>query len=346
MGLKSIKKAAAAAGILVISAAFVLELTVFNMLKAAEAPLPTLLGNFESNRERLPDPESNEEFTFAVVGDTMSIGTFERLSEKLRGLDLNLTFLLGDCSYAGSPAGHRLLRAESSEVALPCPTFYVVGNHDVTPDQFNIAQFEATYGPTLFSFEYRNSLFIVLRTLDKRFDNGETLRFLGQFTPEQMASYDHTFAFMHIPPPITADGLGRKMTFSEEIMNKIEGLGIDWVFTGDYHGYVRVERGDVNYIVTGGGGGHLEGNDVEPFHHAVIVKVMDGRVEERILPVERNYDIEDALEKVAYLYLGPYACQNKLVLAAANAGALAALGGLAMYLRSSRGKDGLSKSST
>jgi len=318
MNLRRFRRWAAAAGILVVLLAFLAEAWTVLVLREGDAPLPPLFGNSERNRGRLAAQPPKEEFSFAVVGDTMSIGTFERLAEKLRVLNPDMAVLLGDCAYVGTEGAHRLLRAESAEVALPCPTFYAVGNHDVDPDGFTLARFEETYGPSIFSFEYQGCLFIVLRALDRRFDNQETLKFLNQFTPEQIASYRHSFAFMHIPPPINPDGLGRKMSGGEELMNTIERLGIQWVFTGDYHGYVRVERGRTHYVVTGGGGGHLVTRHTEQFHHALVVKVANDRVEERLIPAARDYDLEDAFEKVAFLYLGPFGRQHRPIVIVSN----------------------------
>jgi hypothetical protein len=335
MSLRRFSRWAAAAGILLVLLGFFAEVMAVLFLREGDAPLPPLFGNFQRNRDLLAGQPPKEEFTFAVVGDTMSIGTFERLAAKLRTLDLGLAVLLGDCAFVGTEDAHRLLRAESAEVALPCPTFYVAGNHDVSPGEFTIVRFEETYGPSMFSFEYQGCLFIILRALDMRFDNAETLEFLGQFTPEKIASYCHSFAFMHVPPPINPDGLGREMSASDELMKRLEDLGIQWVFAGDYHGYVRVERGRTNYIVTGGGGGHLVKRHTEQFHHAVVVKVAGDRVEERIVPVKRDYDLEDAFEKVVFLYLGPYARQHVPVLIAANlAGAVV----LALLIRAVFGR--------
>jgi hypothetical protein len=91
-----------------------------------------------------------EDFTFAVVGDTRSIGTFELFTAELRKLPLDFAVLLDDCSYGGTEDHHRYFRAEcAEEYAMPFPILYVVGNHDVSPDGFPINRFEEVYGPSI-----------------------------------------------------------------------------------------------------------------------------------------------------------------------------------------------------
>ena len=73
---------------------------------------------------------------FAVIGDTKSVGTFERIAEQLRREALDFAVLLDDVSFMGKESYHRYLRAELAETDLEVPTYYVVGNHVVDPDTF------------------------------------------------------------------------------------------------------------------------------------------------------------------------------------------------------------------
>lgn len=114
-------------------------------------------------------------------------------------MPLDFAILLGDCFYDGTEEMHRYLRAELAKgYALPFPVFYVVGNHDVSPNGFPVKRFEEVYGPSIFSFEYRKCLFIILRILDAPFANEDSLAFLADFQGINLSKYIHTFAFMHI----------------------------------------------------------------------------------------------------------------------------------------------------
>ncbi|OOP56430.1 MAG: hypothetical protein AYP45_09105 [Candidatus Brocadia carolinensis] len=65
-----------------------------------------LSGNFPQNREKLCHEKLKDEFSFAVVGDTKSSGTFEVIAEGLRKEPLSFLVFLGDFVYKGSEGEH------------------------------------------------------------------------------------------------------------------------------------------------------------------------------------------------------------------------------------------------
>jgi hypothetical protein len=70
-------------------------------------PLPANFGNHPNVVGKLTGQEKKALFRFAVVGDTKSIGTFERIAEELRTVPLDFAVLLGDVAYDGTEAYHR-----------------------------------------------------------------------------------------------------------------------------------------------------------------------------------------------------------------------------------------------
>jgi hypothetical protein len=157
--------------LLLLGAIMVLGLEAYTLVVVhteGNTPLPPTFGNFERVRALLRDDGQREEFAFAVVGDTRANETSEHIIRALQGEDLSFVVLLGDCLRKGTPDTHRFMRAEwAQELRTDFPVFYVVGNHDVDSEEFPISQFEETYGPTNFSFDYQGHLFIFLRVLDK-----------------------------------------------------------------------------------------------------------------------------------------------------------------------------------
>jgi hypothetical protein len=297
---------------------FVLEVYTLIVQREGDSPLPANFGNSSNNRAILEKQPQKEEFSFAVMGDTKSIGTFERLSKELRKLPLDFALLLGDIAYGGTEEGHRHLRAELHEYAQPFPIFYVVGNHDVSPDDFTVSRFEQVYGPSIFSFEYQRCLFIVLRTLDPPFSNQESIAFLSQLKGTQLAKYRKIFVFMHIPPPISSDFIARAFPEHEKLVALLDELRADYVFTGDYHGYARVKLRDTTYIISGGGGARLSDKVGKQFHHAVVMRVGKDFVSERFVHVDRHHDVEDFFKRAAIMYIWPWITQNSLLVYCAN----------------------------
>jgi hypothetical protein len=306
--------------LMAIAPVFLLEGYSAIVQKEGAAPLPPLFGNFPANRAILEKQAEKDEFAFAVIGDTKSHGTFERIVEELHGVPLDFAVLLGDCSYDGTPEEHRYFRAEwANEYAMAFPVFYVVGNHDVSCDAFPISRFEHDYGPSIFSFEYQGCLFIVLRILNKPFSNAESIAFLERLKGTSLEKYRHIFVFMHIPPPISTSFQARSFPEFETLVRLFDELGVDYVFAGDFHGYARVRLRNTNYIVTGGGGAHLSKKKGKQFHHALVMKVGKNSVTEIIVPVPRHLDVEDGLENYAIARVWPWMTRNAIIVYIINA---------------------------
>jgi len=263
--------------------------------------LPPQFGNFPRNRERLSAEKSREEFAFAVVGDTRDGGTFDRIAEELRDEPLSFAVILGDFVSAASEDTHRFFRAQcADELALPFPVFLIAGNHDISDRGFPLSRFEEAYGPTIFSFPYQDCLFVFLRVLNRPESDSDSLEYLRRLIAEDAASkYRRTFVFMHVPPPISPDFVAKDYKDTRELVSLLDRLKPDYVIAGDYHGYARVERDGAAYLVTGGGGAPLEDAKYGRFHHAIVLKIGERSVSERILFVEENRDLEDRLEKYA-----------------------------------------------
>jgi hypothetical protein len=276
--------------------------TLITVYAEANAPLPATFGNFERVRALLRTDEQRESFSFAVAGDTAGTGTFEKIAEFIKEEPISFLVLLGDCVRNGRTGFHQYLRAElAKELRMPWPTFYVVGNHDVIKnvkkDDVSISRFEEMYGPTNFSFDYQGCLFIVLRILDNpHYSTQESLAFLESTLSAWRRDYKKAFVFMHIPPPVSQDIIARRFENSDKFIALCDKFKIDYVIAADYHGYARVQRGDTVYLVTGGGGEHLEKKMRGNFHHAVVITVGPRIVSERILFTKRAEDFEDILE--------------------------------------------------
>lgn len=303
--------------VIILALVFAFEGYTVVVQKEGDLPLPRLFGNFPANRAALQDAREEGEFAFAVVGDTKSVGTFERITAELRKLPLDFAVLLGDCSYGGDEEHHRYFRAEcAAEYALPFPVFYVVGNHDVSQDDFPISRFEDVYGPSIFSFEHRQCLFLVLRILNAPFTNEESLNFLAKLRNADLGKYLHTFVFLHIPPPVSPTFEVRAFREAEQLVKLLDELGIDYVFAGDFHGYAQAKVHNTTYIVTGGGGAHLAERPSKQFHHALVLRVTPDSVDQRIIFVPPANDLEDRLEKLAITEIWPWMqCHSYLAIA-------------------------------
>ncbi|HRU04390.1 MAG TPA: metallophosphoesterase [Candidatus Brocadiia bacterium] len=260
-------------------------------LEAGIWRMPGNLGNWDRTRAMLPAGPSEEPFFFAVAGDASGHATFEGLFGRLKRERLAFLALLGDCARNGSEGDHRFLQRLWWRRRPPFPVFYAVGNHDVDPQRFPVTRFEEVYGPTNFTFEYRGCLFVVLRALPlPRYSTEGTIAFLKALADKGRAGYRRVFVFMHVPPDVSGEWKARPLENGARLAELFEKLGVDYVFTGDYHGLARANVRGVNYVVTGGGGSRLKAASYGRFHHAVVVGVGPDWVSERVIAGEARSD--------------------------------------------------------
>ena len=298
---------------------FILEGYSIIIQKEGENTLPPLFGNFPKNTSFLESQLEKDGFIFAVVGDTHSSGTFEQIIKEWSYEKLDFAVMLGDCVRHGTDEEHAYFRAEcANEFILPFPIFYIVGNHDISPKKFPVSRFEEVYGPTIFSFRYQQCLFIGLQVLDDPATNEESLAFLEKLDKTELQKYRYRFVFMHIPLSIYGDNRMRTFIGQEKFAKLFEELGINYVFAGDYHGYMRVEKGNIKYLVTGGGGATLYQPIGKQFHHCIFIRVNREGVAETMIPVEYTVDLEDMFERAAFIHIYPALKRNIAVSIAFN----------------------------
>ena len=147
----------------------------------------------------------------------------------------------------------------------------------------------------------------------------------------QTGKYRYRFVFLHNPPAISPDFSARSINGGPQLVSLFNRLHADYVFGGDFHGYARTRFGYPTYLITGGGGGNLEGDS--QFHHAVVVTVGKNLISERIIKVDKSVDLEDVLAKRAIGDIYPWLLENRAGVLGANAGLLVILLGTIWSLR-------------
>jgi predicted phosphohydrolase len=300
-----------AIGIIICSLVFfIFEAYVLQMQQKTKLPTPPLFGNFQRVRDVLMTAPLKDKFSFAVAGDTKGTQIYPRIVEELRKRPVDFAVILGD-AFTGSLEDHQFFRAQlADEYALPFPAFYIIGNHEVK--NMSISRFEDLYGPTIFSFEYQNCLFIGLRVIGDPLTDRASLDFLESLLEKISKNYRKIFVFLHIPPPVSSFD-NRKFTAPEELISLFRRLNVDYVFAGHYHGYARTRYGDTTYIISGGGGAQLDDDIIPQFYHAVVMEVGQDHIAERIIQIPEQYDIKNKLKKYAIAEAYPWFRQHKVV---------------------------------
>lgn len=280
---------------------------------ARQTQFPKNFGNFESVRAALPASDAKKPFTFVIVGDTRSTGTFKGLTEDINKAEPVFIVILGDWVNGGSMDQHADFKQKSAEYDFSCPVFFTPGNHDVDPEKYPMASFEKEYGPRNFSFVFNDNIFIFISHLDKRFPNHESLKYLRSLDQKTLAAYRNRFVFMHIPPWVSPDIKERHTRDEKELMQIFEDLNIDYAVAADFHGYNRTRLRGVEYIITGGGGGRLHESQGRQFHHAIALTVGTDMVSERIIPASARFNFKEWIDRSSIVYIGPFLFDNYFI---------------------------------
>ena len=277
----------------------------------SQTSLPENYGNFERIRNSLAEQRPKDEFSFAVVGDTQGTKTFERLCDELRNEPLSFMVILGDFVKTSTKGNHDYFRSRcAKEYRLPFPVFLVVGNRDVACEEVDYdidgvspADFGRMYGPRNFSFEYNGCLFIGLCILPAPFSTGQSIEFLNSTLAGHREGMRKVFVFTHAP---VFKSVGPATGYFENVqafIDIVDRYEVDYVLSAHYHGYARTKRKDTAYLVTGGGGGPLDGKG--GFHHAIVLTVDRDSISERTVFARHSTGVTSTLKHFAMAKLAP-----------------------------------------
>ena len=248
-------------------------------------------------------------FTFAVVSDLNGgerPGVFEVAAAQLSLLHPELVMSVGDLIDAPKAEAAALAREwddfDRRARTMPAPFFRVGGNHDLTGAELRNV-WRSRYGPTWYSFVYRNVLFLVLDTEDLTPERAQQIftartraiqadrdgrtdtdtmeyyrmpeRVAGNIGDEQAAYVkralaEHpdvrwTFLFLHKPVWQSTNSPG---------FRSIEAALADrpyTVFSGHLHTFARTVRNGREYYSLGTTGGGQNPADPMSFDHLTMV---------------------------------------------------------------------------
>lgn len=223
------------------------------------------------------------QFQFVVVTDRTGghrPGIFEKGIEKVNLLQPEFVMSVGDL-IEGYTTDTAEINRQWDEFCgfvnkLEMPFFYVPGNHDLTnPVMERI--WKERFGPTHYSFIYKDVLFMALNSEDQTRGSGK-----GSISGPQLEwirktldAHRHvkwTFLFMH--QPLWVQETDPVKWFDVE---KLLADRKHTVFVGHRHHYERFERNNTQYymLATTGGSSALRGPQLGEFDHFVWVTMTD-----------------------------------------------------------------------
>ncbi len=211
------------------------------------------------------DPSS---YSFIVYGDTRT--NFLRHSEVVENFeDHDFDFII----HTGDPVQRGPRNDWNVEFFDPIqkyikskPLYIAIGNHELNAQNFyDYFEFPNSEHENYYSFTLGNSFFVFIDnnraryTDDSRFPSikpgsPQYIWIEEQLSSTEAAEADWVFVFSHIPIYLNK-GFDTYPDCRDYLLPLFEEYNIDFSFVGHVHGYERGFRNNINYILTGGGGG-------------------------------------------------------------------------------------------
>lgn len=251
--------------------------------------------------------DSSEKAKYIILGDNRDgYDTFQKIIQQVNGENPVLVINNGDFVFSGKPNQYRLFDKIVSNLSTTLLT--TPGNHDVRGN--GRSTYTMLYGPSYYSFDFLDSHFVFLDSspgwAEKQAISDEQYTWLEKDLKN--AHGKHIFVVTHIPPSDPRSGVtpNEIPNYVNEVKNgeswlehklndynesktmdhgfqdpneaiKFENLmskySVDTVYLSHIHSYMEYTKGDVRYMITGGGGAELLTKN--SYHHYMIGKIGD-----------------------------------------------------------------------
>ncbi|GBE17264.1 alkaline phosphatase precursor [bacterium BMS3Abin15] len=244
--------------------------------------LPIGPGNYNQRQVgKIHSSPPSDHFSFAVMGDNKN--SFKIFSKILKDIDSShyaFAIDVGDLVFDGEKEKYRIFYNMIKNERTPF--LVAIGNHDIR--EGGAENYFDIFGKFYYSFDYGNSLFIVLDDANEERIDAVQMKWLEE---QLQKDYRHKFVFLHVPlfdpRPKFNHSLSNKQNV-EEFMNLMEKYKPDIVFASHIHAYFDEIRNGINYVITGGAGSELMGIDPDHyFNHYVKIEVDGDKVSKEVV---------------------------------------------------------------
>nr|MBA3501335.1 metallophosphoesterase [Deltaproteobacteria bacterium] len=193
---------------------------------------------------------------FVAIGDTGTGGAAQKaMAQRMSEVEFDFMLFLGDIAYTSGTASeieHKFFDIYR-DVLRYVPAYTAIGNHERRTRQ-GAPYFEAFVLPgaeRYYSFDWGDVHFVAIDTTQYEADQ---LRWLDDDLRRNKLPW--VIVFGH-HPPYSSSFRGPQRPVRRAFAKILTNHRVDVVLTGHEHQYERFRVADVNYIVSGGGGGQL-----------------------------------------------------------------------------------------
>jgi len=234
-----------------------------------------------------PFPQSNEKFTFAILGDKTTGSEegwpfFDRAVEEINRLRPDFVIMVGDL-IQGYVSDSNIVSKMWQEFTthaqrLEVPLFVLPGNHDIS-NEMMYDYWDKHVGLRYYSFVYQNSLFLLLNTEEyKKTREGQLGKVQLDFIKKQLKIHkkvNHIFFFMHKPMWRINDIEDEAMGEWPQVLSWLKGKNAT-IFAGHKHELLYQKIKGYRHILHSATGGRLDPKNVPElgdFHQFSMVTV-------------------------------------------------------------------------
>ena len=231
--------------------------------------------------------DHQKHFSFAVMGDNRD-GDYI-LKKIIRNInkDKDIKFAINNGDLV--PDGYKKeFRSYLSIINTSNkPVLSIIGNHEISWYEGE-TNYEKTFGKTYFSFDYKNSYFIILDSSSKKGIFNRQYKWLKKELKKSQR-YQNRFVFMHVPLYDPRKGKYQKGHSLKKIKNadKLNKLfdkyKVTMLFCSHIHLYLRGKWNKTPYIITGGAGAPLKKNG---FYHYIKVIVNSDYIQYKVIKID------------------------------------------------------------
>ncbi len=203
-----------------------------------------------------PKPGSKNPIRFIAVGDIGTGGDAQKaIAQRMTEKPFELILVLGDLAYNSGTAQeiHRKFFQIYANILRFVPVFPAIGNHERRTREGG-PYFEAFVLPQperYYSFDWGDVHFVAIDTTQR--DSAQIA-----WLEKDLAATKQRWKVVFGHHPMYTNALRGPQQWIRRAYSKIfTDHQVDMVITGHEHQYERFRVGNVNYIVSGGGGGQL-----------------------------------------------------------------------------------------
>ena len=202
-------------------------------------------------------PERKTPFKFVLFGDSRNNeSTYNELIKRIEGDSPQLVIHTGDIVYDDSREDEWRIFLDGLSQLETSVVYAAIGNHEKEGLNFK-KYFSLPGNESYYSFWYSDLLFIVLNT-NQRFDNySEQYKWFEETLKTEKNKKPASILVIFHHPPYSYGIHGDHLFVKMYLVPLMEKYGVDLVINGHDHGYQRLEKDGLTYLITAGGGAPL-----------------------------------------------------------------------------------------